>query len=215
MALNSYSNLMTAVAGWLDRTDTDAPFEDWLDMAEAEFQRSVRHRKMVARATATFDAQYTQLPAADPPGVFLEMINLQINASTPYHIQYVTPQRADEERERLSSSSDDIEYFKILGELIELIPTPTSTGITGELAYYKKIPALSSAPGYTENWLLTNHPDLYLYGVLRQSASYLREDERLPVWEAQYRAAFQALQSEERRATMYGPALRIKTTSFG
>ena len=143
-------------------------------MAEAEFQRSVRHRKMVERATVKFDAQYTAIPAD-----FLEMINLQINASTPYHIQYVTPQRADEERERLSSSSDDIEYFTILGELIELIPTPTSTGITGELAYYKTIPTLSSATGYTDNLLLMNHPDLYLFGVLRQSASYLREDERL------------------------------------
>lgn len=32
------------------------------------------------------------------------------------------------------------------------------------------------------NWLLTNHPDTYLYGSLAASAAYIGEDERLSLW---------------------------------
>lgn len=34
------------------------------------------------------------------------------------------------------------------------------------------------------NWLLTAHPDIYYYGALVESAPYLHDDERLPMWEA-------------------------------
>ncbi|MCK8356920.1 hypothetical protein LXA28_18340, partial [Erwinia amylovora] len=32
------------------------------------------------------------------------------------------------------------------------------------------------------NWLLTDHPDLYLYGSLLQAEAYLFNDDRLAVW---------------------------------
>ena len=34
------------------------------------------------------------------------------------------------------------------------------------------------------NWLLTKHPDVYLYGALLESAPYTKEDERINVWGA-------------------------------
>lgn len=43
------------------------------------------------------------------------------------------------------------------------------------------------------NWLLTAHPDIYLYGTLVESAPYLRDEERLPVWEQRYQDAVATL----------------------
>ena len=34
--------------------------------------------------------------------------------------------------------------------------------------------------------LLTAHPDIYYYGALCESAPYLHDDERLPMWEQLY-----------------------------
>jgi hypothetical protein len=35
------------------------------------------------------------------------------------------------------------------------------------------------------NWLLTQHPDLYLYAALVESAPYLKDDERIALWRAE------------------------------
>lgn len=34
------------------------------------------------------------------------------------------------------------------------------------------------------NWLITAHPDIYYYGALAESAPWLHDDARIPVWEA-------------------------------
>lgn len=39
------------------------------------------------------------------------------------------------------------------------------------------------------NWLLTAHPDVYLYGTLVESAPYLKDDARVAVWEQRYQDA--------------------------
>src|SRR5690606_32381418 len=49
------------------------------------------------------------------------------------------------------------------------------------LAYWQGITPLSVSA--TTNWLLTSHPDLYLYASLLQAAPYLYEDERVGLWE--------------------------------
>jgi hypothetical protein len=38
----------------------------------------------------------------------------------------------------------------------------------------------------SSNWLLTAHPDVYLYGSLLEAAPYLPEDARIPIWESAY-----------------------------
>lgn len=43
------------------------------------------------------------------------------------------------------------------------MPVPNTT-YTIELIYYLRIPALSDSA--TSNWMLTDHPDAYLYGTL-------------------------------------------------
>ena len=47
----------------------------------------------------------------------------------------------------------------------------------------------------TSNWMLQNHPDVYLYGALLEAQPYLMDDARIPVW-AQI---FERVVSEVRR----------------
>ena len=48
---------------------------------------------------------------------------------------------------------------------------------------FQRVPALSdSAP---TNWLLEDHRDIYRLAALAESAPYLKDDERLVVWETQ------------------------------
>lgn len=47
---------------------------------------------------------------------------------------------------------------------------------------WKGVTPLTDTVGETTNWLLEAHPDVYLYGTLFESAPYLVDDERVPMW---------------------------------
>jgi hypothetical protein len=51
-----------------------------------------------------------------------------------------------------------------------------------EIWYFKKLAALSTAV----NSLFTSHPDLYLYASLCAATPFLKNDNRIPIWEMQY-----------------------------
>jgi hypothetical protein len=69
--------------------------------------------------------------------------------------------------------------YAISGSTLYLGPSPDTTDNL-ILDYYQTIPALDT--GQATNWLLTAHPDVYLYGTLVQAEAYLDNDARLPVW---------------------------------
>lgn len=58
-------------------------------------------------------------------------------------------------------------------------PAPT-VDYESTLIYRQTITPLSITN--PTNWLLTNYPAIYLYAALEQSAPYLKDDQRLPIW---------------------------------
>ena len=62
MAIDTYSELKSAIADWLNRDDLTSVIPNFIELAEAELTRNLRHRKMIVRADATIDSEYTQTP---------------------------------------------------------------------------------------------------------------------------------------------------------
>jgi hypothetical protein len=82
-----------------------------------------------------------------------------------------------------------------------------------ELLYLAKIPALSDSN--TSNWLLSEAPDVYLYGSLVHSAPYLQEDDRLGVWAQLYGAAVERVVELSDKAKWSGSGLKMKNRGLG
>jgi hypothetical protein len=59
----------------------------------------------------------------------------------------------------------------------------------GNLFYWQKPAPLSNAN--PSNWILANHPDVYLFGALTASAPYLMDDARVAVWSGLFSAAME------------------------
>ena len=55
------------------------------------------------------------------------------------------------------------------------------------MTYWRKVDVLSTSN--TTNWLIDDHPDIYIYGALVHTAPYLKDDARLPVWESRLEKA--------------------------
>lgn len=57
-------------------------------------------------------------------------------------------------------------------------------------------------------YVLSRYPNVYLYGALLKAAPYIKNDDRIPVWRAEYGAAMQAMLAKEGRARSGAP-LRV------
>src|SRR6056300_1672468 len=82
MAITNYTNLQTTIADFLNRDDLTAVIPTFIQMAEAQMNRDIRHYKMEARTSGQQSAldQYMQVPAD-----WLETIRLHVtgNGTSP------------------------------------------------------------------------------------------------------------------------------------
>ncbi len=63
MALTTYTELKASIADWLNRTDLTTTIPDFISLAEAQIERTLRTRQMIVRANASFDSEYGAVPA--------------------------------------------------------------------------------------------------------------------------------------------------------
>jgi hypothetical protein len=206
MAITTYSELKTAVADWLNRSDLTSAIPNFIAMAEAQMNRQIRHRKMVVRADATLDTPYFAVPAD-----WQENIRFQLNTNPITPLVYVTPEQMIEDSQVYITGGQPM-FFTMVGQQFQVLPAPDGS-YTGELLYYGKIPSLSDAAPTT--WLLTEAPDIYLYAALTQSAPYLKEDERTAVWAGYYQTLVNDMKIADERARIGNSKLVPRIRSFG
>lgn len=201
MTLETYAELKSAIADWLNREDMTSVIPSFIALAEADMNRSLRDYRMEKRSNATLDAQYSALPAD-----WLETIRLHLTDTTSRLELVSEGALADLRAQRGDATGKPTHYAHTAGGL-ELFPTPDGS-YTAELVYVAKVPALSDSN--TANWLLSAAPDAYLYGALVQSAPYLKDDQRATVWAGLYQSAINNLNSASELARFSGSGLRLR-----
>lgn len=194
MAIDSYSTLKSSIADFLNRSDLTSVIPTFISLSEAKFNRTLRVRQMIKRATATIDTQFFAMPAD-----FLEAKSFVLNTNPLTYVEYATQDFLQKQRQDVYITSGKPALFGVVGTQFETVPTPDGN-YTGELTYYAKIESLSDTT--TSNWLLAYAPDLYLYGALVQAAPYLRDDERISVWGQFYTAAMEDIVVADQRASV-------------
>ena len=201
MSITNFGTLKTAIADTLDRQDLTSVIPTFVSLAQAQFNRKIRSHRQITRGSLTINTQFEALPAD-----WLETIRITMDASPIRVLTQISMDDLTRYRTAIDNTTDAPVYFAHNGTDIELFPTP-STSYTGEITYYAKITALS-ADGDT-NWLLTNNPDVYLYGALVHTAPYLREDPRIAVWAGLLAQGMDEIE-DETAAARFGSPLRMR-----
>ena len=205
MAISTKAELHTAVANWLNRSDLTSRIPEFIELAEAGFNRNLRTRQMLSRSTTTTSAQYISLPSD-----FLELLNIEITSTTPpKRLIYTTSDRNDDFRQQMDNKTGVPIYFTIEGDAIQLNPTPDSSK-TLQINYYKDIPALSGLADSGYNWLLTDHPDIYLYSTLMHASPYLMDSQSAKQWSQALTQAMQEMMFADDRSRYAGGTLSMK-----
>lgn len=207
--ITNYANLQTTIADFLNRDDLTSVIPTFIQLAEAQMNRDLRHWRMEVRASgqqSSGDA-YMQIPAD-----WVETIRFHITDGGTKPLDLISRKALEDKRAGNENMSGTPRYYTHADSQFELYPTPNEDTNT-ELLYFAKIPSLSD--GNTSNWLLEDAPDVYLYGALIHSSPYLAEDERVGVWAQMYSAAVSQLNDKSEKSRMSGSGLTVKIRGMG
>ena len=208
--VGTYAQLQTEIANWLDRTDLTATIPTFIELAEANFNRVIRQPDMITKDDSfSIAGRYTTLPTDT-----LEIVRIVLDLTPVIVLEYMTPEELSERRVSLTGGGKPY-YFTTVGgstNQLEVLRSPDST-YTASIIYYTRIAALSDAA--TTNWLLTSHPDIYLYGALVEAEPYLKNDDRMPMWTSRLDKALNDLRLQGQRERHTASGLRMRSVALG
>jgi len=184
MTISTYSELQTQLLTLSHRSDLSTVLPTLIRLSESEIFRELSLRSIETSTTSTTSGETIVIPAdADT----IQRLEIE-SGGYKYTLSYTSPNGI----ESLTGSTNRPDRFLIEDGAIRLVPAPDGS-YTYTIFYVPKLSALSdSSP---TNWLLTNHPDVYVKGGLAEIYKHIRNAEK----EATERAALaEAINSVKR-----------------
>lgn len=203
MALANYTDLQASVANWLNRTDLTAVIPDFITLTESDISRDLRLRKQIVTSTLTTVANTRGVAL---PTDWLEFENVSLLISPERQLTYATVEQLDSVYPN-NGGSNSPSLYTIEGDNILFGATPDAA-YTVSILYYARFAVLATA---STNWLMTNHPQIYLHGALKHACVYLKDSKRASEYLSLYMKAVQELQFQDDDAQHSGSVLRVRT----
>ena len=206
MAIGTFAQLKTAAANWLDRSDLTDRIPEFIALAEARFNRELRTRDMETVSTAISTVAGTREYSLPTGFVQMKEFHLSTDPLTP--LAYITPEMMT--RLWAGSAQAKPQVFTIIADNVRLGPAPDAVYTTSML-YYKTFTALSDSA--TTNDMLTNNPDVYLYGTLLEAEPFIMNDQRIQVWLGAFDRAVASIQNQDNKDRHSGSNMRVMSAS--
>lgn len=184
--ITDYGSLRDAIAGWLNRGDLSSRIPQFIQIAEATMSR--RLRRATKETSFTIDAAEKAIPADCK-----ELESIVLSSGLPYldkPMRVGTPTMLADRRVRSGNAPGRPDTVAVIAGNWSFAPPPDAS-YTATVTYVTKlIPITESSP---MSALLTEAPDIYLFGALLEAVPYLKDDDRVPLWKAKFDAAIDEL----------------------
>ncbi len=203
MAIGTYGELKTAIGNWLARSgdaSITATAPDFITLLESRLNRwqpALRVAEVDTTLTGTPASRFIALPSD-----FLEPISLHRTTGGDIY----EPMRAFiPGTEALDPDAGIPRAWGIDGTNVVLgcLEQDADTFI---FRYRQKF-ALGPAEDST-NWLLTQHPDVYLFGSLVEATAFMKTAAQAQLWNQRFEAAMNEITTQEARSKSIAP-LRV------
>lgn len=193
-AVMTYDSLVEDVLSYLERTDeaTRAKIPTFIMLAESKISNEV---KILGQIQVVSSNMEIGNPVINKPARWRETVSMNVTVagkrypvlSREYeYIRNYWPTATETSVPKYYADYDYDHWF--------VGPTPDDD-YAFEVLYYERLQPLSSAN--QTNWLTINAPQVMLYGTLLESMPFLKNDDRLQLWQAVYDRALGALKKED------------------
>ena len=191
----TYNNLVLDVQQYLERTDAEtvARIPTFIGLAEQVIASQI---KFLGNLTVQNSAMNAANPVIDKPARWHKTVSMNITvAGKRYPVllrkyEYLREYWPDPTQTDIPKFYCDYDYTHWF-----VAPTP-AIAYNFEVLYYERVQPLSTEN--QTNWFTVYAPQALLYGTLLQAMPFLKNDERTPVWQAQYDAIMQTLMAEDK-----------------
>jgi len=205
MAITTYAELQTAIATRLHRTDLTDLIPEFINYAESviggdpepismDALPGIRTKNQHKRVTAALTTQYLDIPTD-----MLSIKDMQINISPIQTLDYLSPKVMTAKYP--SSLAGTPRAYTIHGDEFQFSHVP-DTSLTVEISYLSRYTAFND--GADTNWLLTNHPFVYVYAAMIEGMQHIDEDPTK--YAALYKSLADGINTTERNG-VYGANL--------
>lgn len=196
MALDTYDNLKQEIIDFSHREDIDLKVDTFIKLAETEMYNNpvnvLNTRGQESRSTAVTSGRYLELP---PGYQSMRKLILSLNSN-----QSDLRMRAPEQM--ISHDVSGIPRFFTVTSQIEFDRTPDAE-YDVEMQFYALPTPLSSSN--QTNIVLTNTPNIYLFGALWALNEYAEEEVKAAKYYSRFMSAISGA-NKNNRAGRYGPA---------
>lgn len=170
MAITTYDELKAAVLDWMARTDVTATTGDFVSLAEARLNRELGPITTDATLTGTAGSRridISSISMVQPLALHIvvygdeEPVNLRPDGSFPY-----------------LDDSGQPSYAAVEGTNLDF-NTLLDQDYSFRLTYQARLALSDAAP---TNWLLEQHPDLYLAACITWGGLYVKDNQEAAKW---------------------------------
>lgn len=195
--ITNYTSLQSAVAGMIHRasdTGITANVPLWIQLCEADLNDRQLLKDMESEETLTLvtSQNYVALPSGfiSPIALWLVVssVRVPLSPALPQELPYDT-------------TNNQPQYWAIDGANVRF-DCPADQGYT---AYLRCIKKSNLSDSNTSNALLLKRPDVYLYGTLKQVATFTQDDAALNKWGGLYEQAINGLKRADSRNRSHVP----------
>ena len=193
-AVMTYDSLVADVQSYLERTDqaTVEKIPTFIMLAEQVIANDI---KFLGNLTVQESNMIQGQPIIDKPARWRKTVSMNVtvdNKKYPVFLrkyEYLREYAPDATVENVPKFYSDYDYTHWL-----VAPTPADN-YAFEVLYYERVQPLDSSN--QTNWFTIYAPQAMLYGTLLQAMPFLKNDERIPMWQAQYQQVINSLKGED------------------
>lgn len=190
----TYDSLVEDISSYLERTDTATlqKIPTFIMLAEQVIASQI---KFLGNLTPMESAMTATQAIIDKPARWHKTVSMNVVvAGQRFPVllrkyEYLREYWPDATQTGVPKFYADYDYTHWL-----VAPTPADD-YTFEVLYYERIQPLDSSN--QTNWFTIYAPQALLYGTLLQAMPFLKNDERIPMWQQQYDAIMQTLKTED------------------
>jgi hypothetical protein len=193
-AVMTYDSLVDDISTYLERTDTATleKIPTFIMLAEQVIASEI---KFLGNLTVMQSTMVATQPVIDKPARWHKTVSMNVVVAGERRpvllrkYEYLREYWPDSTQTEVPKFYCDYDYTHWL-----VAPTPTSS-YNFEVLYYERIQPLDSSN--QTNWFTIYAPQALLYGSLLQAMPFLKNDERMVMWQAQYDKIINTLKTED------------------
>lgn len=193
-AVMTYNSLVDDIESYLERTDTATiqKIPTFIMLAEQVLATDL---KFLGNMTVSQSTMVANQAVIDKPARWRKTVSMNVTVDgerRPMFLrkyEYLREYWPDPTQTDVPLYYCDYDYSHWL-----VAPTPTSA-YNFEVLYYERLQPLDSSN--QTNWFTIYAPQALLYGSLLQAMPFLKNDDRVPMWQAQYGQVVTTLQTED------------------